>query len=168
VWWVEGNPAVEPKIKEVLKPYPNQHLIPVLLSDRNDEPMTLHVTNYDGMSSSVLRFGTHTEFSPDTVYVRDVVRISRTIDSLIASYRITDVNMLVMDLQGFEGPVLRGGLGLIPHLDYVMSEVNCKEVYIGATMVSELDQLLSDFDRVETTWVSNFGWGDGFYARRPQ
>jgi FkbM family methyltransferase len=165
VWWIEANPAVFLKLNAHVSAL-GHHAISALLAERPNEKMTFHVTNYDGMSSSVLEFGTHPEFSPDTVFVHDVELVTDTIDRLVDDFAISNVNMLVMDLQGFEGPVLRGARELLPHLDFVMSEVNKAQVYVGATQVEELDELLADFDRVETLWVADQGWGDAFWVRR--
>lgn len=165
VWWVEANPAVIERLEAHVKPL-GHHVLQTLLSDETGQKLTFHVTNYDGMSSSVLDFGTHPEFSPDTVFVRDEELWTSTIDWLVDFYSIHDVNMLVMDLQGYEGPVLRGAPRLIPQLQFVMSEVNNAEVYKGATQVDELDELLKDFDRVETYWVGEQGWGDALWVRR--
>jgi hypothetical protein len=71
-----------------------------------------------------------------------------------------------MDLQGAEGLCLAGATGLLASLDFVMSEVNKSEVYVGAVMVDELDRILSDFERTETLWAADFGWGDGWWVRR--
>jgi FkbM family methyltransferase len=165
VWWVEGNPAVFAKITGTLVSYPNQHLVCALLADIDWGEREFHVTNYDGMSSSLLRFGTHPTFSPDTVFVNHLVLPTRTVDSLVAEHGIA-ANMLVMDLQGAEGLCLAGAKDLLPSLDFVMSEVNKVEVYEGCVMVDELDRVLKDFDRVETLWVSDFGWGDGLWIRQ--
>lgn len=165
VWWIEGNPAVYERLYEHVTPF-GHRAISALLSDRSGEAKTFHVTNYDGMSSSVLDFGTHPEFSPDTVFVHDIVRQTSTIDDIVRQAEITDVNMLVMDLQGYEGPVLRGATELLPKLDFVMSEVNKAEVYKGCTQIGELDSILKDFRRVETYWVADQGWGDAFWVRR--
>lgn len=166
VWWVEANPDVFGKIDAVLAEYPGQVLVPALLGEHDGEVKTFHVTNYDGMSSSVLEFGTHPDFSPDTVFVKELELTTSKIDTLVETREIHDVNMLVMDLQGYEGPVLRGAAKLLPSIDFVMSEVNKAQVYKGATQVEELDRLLYDFVRVETLWVSNFGWGDALWTRK--
>ena len=167
VWWIEANPGVVGQIRETLRPYPNQFLIAALLADVDGEEREFHVTNYDGMSSSLLEFGTHPEFSPDTVFVRHLRMKTHTVDTVIAGLPgIEAINMLVMDLQGAEGMCLAGAKGLLPSIDFVMSEVNKAEVYKGCVKVDELDRVLSDFDRVETLWVSNFGWGDALWVRR--
>ena len=33
-------------------------------------------------------------------------------------------------------------------------------------MVGELDRMLHDFERTETQWFDDFGWGDGWWVRR--
>ena len=109
VWWVEANPGVFDKIREALKPYPRQTLIEALITDVDGEERKFNVTNYDGMSSSVLEFGTHPTFSPDTVWVEHLTLPTRTLDSLVAEHDIK-ANMLVMDLQGAEG-FASGGRG---------------------------------------------------------
>jgi hypothetical protein len=88
------------------------------------------------------------------------------VDSLVAEHGITGVNLLVLDLQGAEGMCLAGATGLLPSLDFVMSEVNQDEVCVGTVMVGELDRVLSDPERTETQWFANCGWGDGWWVRR--
>jgi FkbM family methyltransferase len=166
VWWVEGNPAVFAKITAALSPYPNQHLIRALLADVDGDRREFHVSNNDGMPSSLLHFGTHATMHPETVFVEHLTLCTRTVDSLVAEHQITGVNLLVMDLQGAEGLCLAGATGLLASLDFVMSEVNESEVYVGAVMVDELDRILSDFERTATLWVADFGWGDGWWVRR--
>jgi hypothetical protein len=47
-----------------------------------------------------------------------------------------------------------------------MTEVNKDQVYVGCTQIGEIDEILSDFKRVETFWVGNQGWGDALYIRK--
>ena len=164
VWWVEANPGVFDKIRKALKPYPRQKLIEALITDVDGEERKFNVTNYDGMSSSVLEFGTHPTFSPDTVWVDHLTLPTRTLDSLVDEHEIK-ANMLVMDLQGAEGLALKGAAKLIESLDYVYSEFNIAEVYIGCVKLDEMDRILHDFERVETTPAPN-GWGDCLFVRR--
>lgn len=166
VWWVEGNPTVIPKLEPIIAAYPGQSLIEALLYDQDGETVGFNITNYDGMSSSVLEFGTHPQFSPDTVFVDRVELSTRSIDSLVAEHQV-EANFLNMDLQGAEGRAVRGGRTFIDNqVDYIMTEVNKDEVYVDCAKVWELDEMLGDFERVKTHWVGNQGWGDGLYIRR--
>lgn len=164
VWWVEANPEVLVKINDVVAPYKNQWLLSALVTDQDGPPRTFHVTNYDGMSSSVFDFGTHRQDHPDTVFTHDIELPTRSLDSLVAEYGI-EANMLVMDIQGAEMLALRGAKELIPKLDFIYSEINTQPVYKGGALVGEIDALLSDFRRAETA-MTPYGWGDGFFARK--
>lgn len=165
VWWVEANPAVKDTIKRNIKRYPKQKLIEALVFSEDGVEKEFNVTNYGGMSSSIYEFGTHTDFSPDIHFEKKLTLTTKTIDTLWEENEI-EANFMNMDLQGAEGPALRGATYILPFLDYVMTEVNKEEVYVGCTQVSEIDEILHEFDRVETFWVPGQGWGDALYIRR--
>lgn len=165
VWWVEANPAVISVIQENLEPYPNQHIIQALVYSEDGVELPFNRTNYDGMSSSIHDFGIHPTFSPDTVMVDQIQLVTSTVDTLVSDHGI-QCNFIVADLQAAEGPAFRGASQTLRNVDWIMSEVNCKEVYIGGTRVEELDEILSEFDRVETFWVGEQGWGDCFMTRK--
>lgn len=167
VCWVEANPAVEVKILCVLSSYQNQFLVMGALCELDHATANLNVTNYDGMSSSFFEFGTHPEFSPDTVFEKTIPVATRTIDSIVQENRL-DMNMLMLDIQGAEMVALRGAIELLPKLDYVMLEVNRDEVYVGCAKVWDLDDFLLAYGlkRVETYWVEEQGWGDALWIRR--
>ncbi len=173
VWWIEANPNLRAEIETALAPYPDQHLIEALLADVDDQDMTLHISgpDYRG-SSSVLDWGTHRTFSP-LDWVDHVKGISRTLDSLWAEHGFAGANMLVTDLQGMDGAALRGAGRFLEQVDFVMCEVNATQVYVGCMEIDEVDALLAavapvPFQRVETYWVGDQGWGDGFYSREGQ
>lgn len=163
VWWIEADPSLLEYIEEVIKPYPEQRLIHALVTDKNRGKRQFNVSNNDGMSSSVLEFGTHAKAHPDTVFVEQLSLPQRTLDSLVAQYEI-EANMLVMDIQGAEGLALAGAKNLLPSLDFVMSEVNVKEVYKGCARLKDLDGVLAGFERVEIVLTAH-GWGDALWAR---
>lgn len=164
VWWVEANPHVITKVRSITDLF-GQRLIQACVYSQDDVELEFKVTNYDGMSSSIFEFGTHPQFSPDTVFVDRVKLLSRTVDSLVAEYGIK-ANFLNMDLQGAELHALLGAKDFLGSVDYINTEVNSDEVYQGCCKIDELDELLNDFERMETSWVPGQGWGDAMYRRR--
>lgn len=166
VWWIEANGDNIERVREIARAYEHRGVIQALITDHNDVPTMFHITNYDSMSSSVLEFGTHPTFSPDTVFVEHRMLKSQTLDRLHKANVFGGVNFLNMDLQGAEVLALKGASTLIPQLDYIYTEVNCKEVYKGCAQVEELDAMLPEFRRVETGWVADQGWGDALMIRR--
>lgn len=165
VYWVEGNPYVLSKLNKKLRKY-DHVIIDALVYDSDGVDLEFNITNYDGMSSSILKFGTHESFSPEIHFVDTVKKSSRSIDSLVEEFKINDVNLLNLDIQGAEKFALNGALNLLPKIDYVFTEVNKKEVYVGCTKIKEIDSILDEFKRVETFWVHDQGWGDALYVRK--
>lgn len=118
----------------------------------------------EGQSNSLLKMAKHTQIHPGiTLPNTELVTVKR-LDSLGLAHK--GYQLLVMDCQGFEGRVLRGATETLKQMNYVYTEVNRDEVYQGCTLVDELDELLHEFDRVETgAWVGNM-WSDALYIRR--
>jgi FkbM family methyltransferase len=115
-----------------------------------------------GMSNSLLKPAKHLIIHPEvafdgeeTVYV-----------DLLDNFGLIGYDMLVMDVQGYEGYVLRGGMETLKSVNYVYSEINFDEVYENNTRAEELDSLLSDFERVETGTKVGGMWSDCLYIRK--
>jgi FkbM family methyltransferase len=165
VWWIEGNPGLMRELaRNTTKKY-GHNCINALVTDVDHGERKFNITNINSLSSSVLEFGTHPSFSPEIHFIDHPILETRTIDSLVEEYGIKDCNMLNMDLQGAEMMALQGATKLLPSIDYVYTEVNTAEVYIGCAKLHEIDAFLSDFDRVETEMQVN-GWGDALLIRR--
>src|SRR6186713_553860 len=106
-----------------------------------------------GQSNSLLRPSNHLRYYPEIKFDgSEEVRICR-LDSLGLDNKY---NMINMDVQGAEGIVVVGASGIMQCIDYVYTEVNADEanLYEGAVKISELDALLSDFQRVETSMTA--------------
>ncbi len=74
--------------------------------------------------------------------------------------------LLVLDCQGSEGDVIRGATETLKTVEFLYSEVNRAEVYKNCTKIEELQQLLPDFEIVETgTWVGG-AWTDCLFKRK--
>jgi FkbM family methyltransferase len=166
VWWVEGNPSVMVKLRRALKPYPTHRYVQALVYEEDGAELDFHVTNVDGMSSSIYEFGTHSQFSPDIEFVQHFKLPTKTIDTIVAENKIENINLINLDLQGAELPALKGASKLLGGVDYILTEVNRDEVYKGCTKIQELSHFLTDFVRVETHWVPNQGWGDALFIRK--
>lgn len=118
----------------------------------------------EGQSNSLLKMAKHTQIHPGiTLPNTELVTVKR-LDSLGLAHK--GYQLLVLDVQGFEGRVLKGATETLKQVNYIYTEVNKDEVYQGCTLVDELDSLLHEFDRVETgAWVGGM-WSDSLYVRR--
>lgn len=126
-------------------------------------------TKNEGQSNSLLKPQKHLEQFPDIVF-GDTEPVMIFLMDTFAFLQVGWYNFLNMDVQGFEDRVLKGGRNTLKHIDYVYTEVNQGQVYQGCAQVWDLDELLHEFDRVETFWCDNGGvsgdWGDAFYIRK--
>ena len=126
----------------------------------------MHTETFNqGMSNSILEPGKHlTQYPNITFNNKEKVSITKLDEYL--SFK-DDYNFIMIDVQGYELEVFKGGSEFLNNIDYVMTEVNRDEVYKGCAKINELDDFLSNygFDRVETDWIGDT-WGDAFYIKR--
>lgn len=165
VWWVEANPQLVVPLGQRLSRYPKHKVIQALVYSHDNVELDFHVSNSEAISSSILEFGTHTQFALDTRFVDHIRLMTTTVDTLVSRYDI-NAEMLVMDLQGAELSALTGATRFLRNVKWIMSEVNEDEVYVNCARVGDLDAFLVDFRRVETSWVPKQGWGDALWIRR--
>ena len=94
---------------------------------------------------------------------------SRTLNTVFLENNIKfDLyDFMNVDVQGAELMMLKGATEILPHLQCLYLEVNQKKVYKGSPMVEELDEYLKNwgFNRVETEWFEETGWGDAIYIK---
>jgi len=162
VTWVEANPQVIPRLRSHVEPF-GQRVVSALVTDRPG-PTNFNITNNE-KSSSILELGTHKQEHPDVTVARSIVLQARTLDEVVASEKLTGFNLLVMDIQGAELHVLRAAPHVLRQVDYLYLEVNERPLYVGCGLVSDLDDYLSDFSRIDTA-MTEHGWGDAFYIRK--
>jgi FkbM family methyltransferase len=170
VWWIEGNPELIGRIADNVRGYPGNQVVQALVYEADDVDLGFNITNMDGMSSSILDWGTHPLTAPQCVFAKTVTLRTKTLDTIVAEHGITGANLLNMDLQGAEMHALKGAEKLLESVDYIFSEVNVDELYAGCVRLWELDAWLAErgFIRTETCMAeNNVGWGDGFWIRRP-
>lgn len=118
-----------------------------------------------GQSNSLLQPMKHLHHYPDIQFTGKEKVDVRRLDTIVGD---TDkYNMINMDVQGAEGYVIIGGKQTLDCIDYVYTEVNddAAMLYKNATKISDLDELLKGFVRVETSWTEQ-GWGDALYIRK--
>lgn len=161
VVWVEAN---ERLFRQLRRTVPSTDLvINAVVGAEDGKQVTFHTAN-NSQSSSILELGTHRTAHPEVEYVDSETLTMRRLDSLYDEYPIGSPNFMNLDIQGAELEALKGLGSHLDEFDYIYSEVNKEELYVGCCLISDLDDYLTDFKRVETSWTP-FGWGDAFYVR---
>lgn len=134
-------------------------------SEEGDMPMYVSHQN-QGQSNSLLEPKLHLQQHPEVVFDdAEAVKVVR-LDNLPIEKEKYD--MLAMDVQGFEGEVLKGATETLKHIKLIYTEVNRGQTYSGNMEIEEMDSLLGEqgFKRVETFWPSpNWTWGDAIYIK---
>jgi hypothetical protein len=84
------------------------------------------------------------------------------------NYDVNKYNFINIDVQGYELEVFKGASEKLNYIDVIMTEINQDELYKDCTQIQELDEFLSKygFERVETYWWYNDGWGDALYIKK--
>lgn len=165
VYWVE---AMNDKVKMMKERYKNINIYQAVISDKDDEEITLNISN-NGQSSSILELGTHKEKHPTIHYIDKQVSKSKTLKTLIEEEKIdmNNVNFLNLDIQGAELKALKSMGDYLKKIDYIYTEVNSDYLYIDCCLIGEIDEYLGlfGFKRVEKKMCGDTGWGDAFYLR---
>lgn len=169
ILWIEAIPE---KVKLNKLKYPNLLIENVLITDKDKELTTFNISN-NGQSSSIFQFGTHKKTYPQIKYIKQIKIESTTMTSLLQSnkkYEDFEFNFINLDIQGAELKALRGMEFYLENgmIEYIYTEVSSFYVYKQGCLISELDEYLKlfGFERIETKWVSNAGWGDAFYIKK--
>ena len=164
VIWVEANPALVSLMKKKL--LPSKHtILQAAISDINGEKKEFYLSN-NSQSSSLLKFKLHKKYYKNITYVDKLEVLTSRIDSLLNSYNVP--NFINLDIQGMELQALKSFGNYLNKVDYVYSEVNKKELYLGCNLVDEIDIFLESngFKRVASRFYLKQGWGDALYIRR--
>jgi len=157
ICWIEAIHELASKLRNETKHQDNIRVITALLSDR-EEVLPFHITN-NNASSSILELGTHEVHHPKIHVIEKRYIWATTLKSL----ELKGYDCLNLDVQGAEMRVLKGAD--LSEINWIYTEVNLEEVYKGCIMMSELDEYLSDFQRVDTE-ITKYNWGDALYKRK--
>jgi FkbM family methyltransferase len=135
----------------------------VALGNINGVETIFTETSNEGMSSSLLEPSLHVGQYPEIIFDgKESITVSRLDDIAIDRAKY---NMMNIDVQGYELEVLKGAKDTLKGIDLIYCEVNKEELYKGCPSISDIDNFLSDFDRVDTNWIGG-NWGDAIYIRK--
>lgn len=167
VMWVEAQPH-SPLRKERADKFGQILFENVPFSDKT-EPVILSITNNE-VSSSILPLKRHSEIYPDIVVTQALRAYAARADDFFEAGLPSDINTLVLDVQGAELKVLKGMGKLLDQIEWIWAEVNLKELYEGCVLKPELDHWLAQhgFPLQEFFPVHHGEWGESLYRRDPR
>lgn len=145
VIWIEPIPEVFEELKRHIAGFRNQAAFQHLVTDEDDKECSLHISNNGGESSSILDFSGHSQMWPDVKYTHAITMKSITLASLLAREHIDirGFDGLILDTQGSELRILKGGGNLLTNFRFVKVEVPDFESYRGCCQIGELSAFMA-------------------------
>jgi FkbM family methyltransferase len=142
--------------------YSNQRALNCLITDKDGEEYSFHISSNDGQSSSIFDFGKHTDIWPDIHYTRTEKLTSVTLKTALQRHAVNvdNYDTLIIDTQGSELLVLKGAGDLLDKFKFIRTEAADFELYKGGCQLKDINEYLTarGFEHV-TTW---------HYKRSPQ
>jgi FkbM family methyltransferase len=161
--WIEGFPKLIEEMKE--RNIPDLNLIHALITDKDDEDVTLNIAN-NYLSSSILEFGTHTTEYPDIQFIDKIEQKSITIDTFFERNNLdaSKYDFWNIDIQGAELLALKGATKSIQYAKVIYLEVHSAELYKDCALIQDVDDFLAqyNFKRVLTNMTPH-KCGDAIY-----
>ncbi len=174
ILWVEGSPKVYRRLVEILNAHHSSNgcrhrAVCALLTDHDGDKVVLRETSNDGMSSSVF------PLTDDALaFWKGIVETgvsetvaTRTLDSVAEELGLIDrVDTLVVDVQGAELLVLKGGVEVLKRVRGVVSEVSSRRLYEGGVLFSELNAFFKNA-RLHADYATDMAQRHSLPAERP-
>jgi FkbM family methyltransferase len=169
--WVEADPNHIDTMQQNIESagFEDYSIYNECVSDKDGEKVRFNLSNNEGQSSSILDLEHHKIAHPEVQYVDFYDFETLTMDTMLKDVAdIKDYTFLNADIQGAELLMLKGGTKILPNLECLYLEVNSKELYKGCGLVEEIDEFVKKygFERVQTEWCGDFGWGDAIYIKK--
>ncbi|MBE7512561.1 MAG: FkbM family methyltransferase [Anaerolineales bacterium] len=145
VIWLEPIPAVFAQLEKNIAPFPRQRAIRALISSADDQPITFHVADNAGSSSSLFEFARHTELYGEVAMGQTLTLQTVTLSTLAQREQIdlSKYDALVMDTQASELLVLQGAAPILDGFRYIKTEAADFELYKGGCQLKDIEAFLS-------------------------
>lgn len=167
--WIEADPDAFKELVVNVKPDGVSIITEnFAASDHNGVARFLRTNNQ--VSSSFFPLKDHKILWPTVTFKDEITVTTKRLDTYFAESkksRISDYNVMVLDIQGAELLALKGATNTLKNIECVISEISYEQLYEGGVMIWELDEFLFKHGFVRADTLSfNIGTGDALYIRR--
>jgi len=167
VVWIEALESAYQELTRVIEELPNQVAFRRLITDHDNVDYPFHVSNNEGISSSIYKPTGHKEIWPQVTFDETIQLKSTTLATFFEAEGIdlTNFQALVLDTQGSELLVLKGLGGLITRFKYIKTEAADFEAYEGSCLMDDIDCYLNEygFRKIITKEMTKRTEGGNFY-----
>lgn len=171
VIWIEAIESVYNDLEKHLQAVDcmkDATCINACVGEIQDKEVEFNISNNEAQSSSYLELGHHKIIHPSVEYIDKFKTKITRIDNLFSSDFFKEGTWLLnADLQGSELEAFKGMGQMLNDFEWVYSEVNFKECYLGGALVYDVDNYLKNynFNRVETGEIVGETWTDALYTK---
>ena len=138
VFAFEPVPELYEKLVKNTRNSPNVHCYRIALADKDDITAMFVSGGRSSGSSSLLEPATHLEFHPDVTFEREIEVRTATLDSWAEENGVDHVDMLWLDVQGYEGGLMKASPRIMDTVKVIYTEVNLIGLYKGAVLYPQL------------------------------
>jgi FkbM family methyltransferase len=164
----EPVPEIFGRLKNRVNSFKNIKFYNIALSDKNGSAK-FHVSSgeSDG-SSSLLVPKKHYDFHPDTVFNETINVESLTLDAWASSQGVEKVDLLWLDMQGYELQMLQASNKILSTVKVIHTEVSTTELYKGIGLYSDYKIFLEKKGFIVKVEAIPKGWtmGNVLFVRK--
>lgn len=164
----EPVPELFEKLKKKMQGIKNSYTYPIALSDVNGiNEFYVSEGKSDG-SSSLLAPKDHLISHPDTFFRKKVMVETKTLDSWAATHRIEKIDLLWLDMQGFEMNMLLASKKIFNSVKVIHTEVSTRETYEGVHLYKEYRDFLIEngFDVIIEAIPNGWDMGNVLFVKK--
>ena len=146
----------------------NIHCYQIALGDRNGEQNFFVSEGASIGSSSLLEPKEHLNDHPDTYFKKQIAVDTLTLNSWAEKHSIKKIDMLWLDMQGFEMNMLKAAGDILQTVKVIHTEVSMKETYTGVTFYPDYRNFLEKigFKMVVEAIPADWDMGNVLFIRK--
>jgi FkbM family methyltransferase len=144
VIFVEANPEMYEILSNNIKSEKNFKAYNYLVTDKDKKKVKFYIANDVSNSSSILELKELKKMYPAINYTKSIFLKSRSLQTIVLEKKINLKNFdsLILDVQGAELKILKGGGHLINKFKYIKLEASEFEIYSKYPLYSEITEFM--------------------------
>ncbi len=162
---IEANPEQISTIEENIKNYPNIKVYNFGASDKNEVLNFYPSDTINKGNSSFLEIN-HNYDHMESMRFKEPIKVeTKRLDEFLKKNNVPKIDILWMDIQGFEKKALDGLSDYIKEVKALYCEVTYKEMYKGQALFDKIDYMLmkNNLCCVYRDYKHDDFWGDAIY-----
>jgi FkbM family methyltransferase len=141
--------------------YPSIRTYPVALSNKSGKDFIYKSEGASDGSSSLLAPKAHLTDHVDTYFKEKIEIATMTLDDWARANKVEHVDLLWLDMQGFEMMMLQASTVILPTVKAIHTEISVKETYEGVSLYRDYKSFLESIGFRVVVEAMPAGWDMG-------